>query len=47
MKKIIKSLISGTINVRLRAWSNNLHYFIDDMIGSDNARMCCCRHCCC
>jgi hypothetical protein len=47
MKKIIQSLISGTIKVRFRAYLKSFQYFIDDMISGDDACMCCCCHCCC
>jgi len=47
MKKIIQSLISGTINVRFRAYFKSFLYFIDDMVSNDDACMCCCCRCCC
>jgi hypothetical protein len=48
MKKLIKSLISGTISVRSRAYFTSFLYFIDDIINSDDdtCMCCCCRGCC-
>jgi len=49
MKKLIKSLTSGTIYVRLRAYFQSFrYYFIGNMISiDDDACMCCCCRCCC
>ncbi len=48
MKKLIKSLNSGTIKVRFRAYFKTFLYFIDDIINSnDGACMCCCCRGCC